>query len=335
MRRLGVAVLALGCGAPPSKTLLNPAGPPVVLQVFMTERDASGDATLMLGYGTHPDRAADVPDDDGKIETGVVYGERINVVVDELLEGSSVEQFACACSATSCGAGPAAAADASACPDDPGTSVDEKGRWLDTNLDGLPDDPQLIPGTATITCGGVVWTSGPDDGFYNPAGNQVVPFDPSGLPNWDALGPSIILTPQAPLPTSASCTLAIASTVTDKDGNSLSWPSGAFTFTTEPFALLSTAPADGTTGVDVGGTISATFNTLLDPATLGGVTVTDAGGNAVAGTAVVDADGVTVDWTPDAPFAPSTMFTATIAGVADTFGATLAAPATFTFTTGT
>ncbi len=54
---LAVAVLApaAACDTPVSATSLNPAGPPMITQVFMDEPDATGRIEHVLAFGTYPD----------------------------------------------------------------------------------------------------------------------------------------------------------------------------------------------------------------------------------------------------------------------------------------
>jgi hypothetical protein len=54
---------------------------------------------------------------------------------------------------------------------------DSNGACLDVNGDGVPDRMLLLPGVVTVTCGSISWRSGPEDGEYDPSGNQFVPID--------------------------------------------------------------------------------------------------------------------------------------------------------------
>jgi len=82
--------------------------------------------------------------------------------------------------------------------------------------------------------------------------------------------------------------------------------------------------------------ISTTFSKAMNPATINGSTFTLAGpgGAGVAGTVTYVAATNIATFTPSVPLAPSATFTATInTGAADTFGNSLAADFTWTFTT--
>jgi hypothetical protein len=82
-------------------------------------------------------------------------------------------------------------------------------------------------------------------------------------------------------------------------------------------AVLSTSPVNGARGVPVGGSVSATFNEAMNPATLTGATFTMTAGSTavpVQGT-VVYADSKAVFW-PSAPLASNSAYTATISTAA-------------------
>src|SRR5262245_58600405 len=130
------SIVAFGaCGAPPSRSDLQPEGPPEVLQVFTLERDPALGARLMLAYGSHPDWTEFNEGDDGVSTAAVAGGARVNLVVDELLRGTMIEWFVCAC-APGCPGTVQAAAEQSGCGDDPATAPDETGRFRDGNFDG-------------------------------------------------------------------------------------------------------------------------------------------------------------------------------------------------------
>src|SRR5260221_192952 len=181
-----VALVAAGlsCGAPTSNADLIPAGPPDVLQVFVTQRlaDPSGSVptysqSLDLDYGTNPhvnDGAA------GTVATAVVSpaknfaglgGQQIRVIFDELLEGTTVEEFGCACGDNwphgnkhsldpfDCGI----------CGDDTGTPQAESAHTV-TEPNGVghitgPADRGLVPGARKLSPNGYAITCRPVAGF--------------------------------------------------------------------------------------------------------------------------------------------------------------------------
>jgi len=99
--------------------------------------------------------------------------------------------------------------------------------------------------------------------------------------------------------------------------------------------ILSVTPDDGTTGVAINESVSATFSEEMDPATLTTSTFTLTNGALpIAGT-VVYADTTVVFW-PAARLPANVLFTATVTPAAKSaLGISLAAKRTWSFTTGT
>ncbi|GAA1404702.1 hypothetical protein GCM10009639_50810 [Kitasatospora putterlickiae] len=101
--------------------------------------------------------------------------------------------------------------------------------------------------------------------------------------------------------------------------------------------VIGSTPAPGASGVAPGTAVRFSFGEPLDPASVTGGTVTlraTAGGAAVAGTVAHDAATNGVVFTPAAPLALTTGYTATVQGVRDLAGNALAGPYAFAFTTG-
>ena len=99
-------------------------------------------------------------------------------------------------------------------------------------------------------------------------------------------------------------------------------------------SVVSTTPANGATNVVINTTISATFNMAMSPGTIGSssFTVTGPGGAAVAG--AVNYTGSVATFTPTAPLAYSSIYTATITTGATNLGGThLLNNSVWTFTT--
>ena len=96
--------------------------------------------------------------------------------------------------------------------------------------------------------------------------------------------------------------------------------------------LVGTAPASSQTGVPLSSTIRATFDEALQTSPLA-MTVTPAGGTAIAGTIGYDATTRTVVYSPSAALTASKVYTAVLTGVKDAAGNT-AATVTWSFTTG-
>ncbi|MGY1694454.1 DUF4082 domain-containing protein [Geodermatophilus sp. SYSU D00814] len=101
---------------------------------------------------------------------------------------------------------------------------------------------------------------------------------------------------------------------------------------TLPPTVTRTAPGAGATSVPVDAAVSAAFSEPVDPASLT-VAVSSAAGASVPGTTTYDAGTRTVRFTPAAPLAAATGYTATVAGVRDTSGNAMAGPWTWSFTT--
>lgn len=100
--------------------------------------------------------------------------------------------------------------------------------------------------------------------------------------------------------------------------------------------VLSTAPADGATGVPLNASVRATFSEAMMPATLSPTTFTlTSGAPAVPVAGRVIYAGTVATFSPNAHLAASTTFTATITtGASSASGVPLAASHVWTFTTG-
>jgi len=108
----------------------------------------------------------------------------------------------------------------------------------------------------------------------------------------------------------------------------------SFTTITPPPTVVSTIPANGAANVPIGQVLSATFSEAMNPATISATTftLTVTGGAAVTGT--VSYSGVVATFTPSAPLAYSTNYTATITtGATSVAGTPLAANYVWKFTT--
>jgi hypothetical protein len=100
-----------------------------------------------------------------------------------------------------------------------------------------------------------------------------------------------------------------------------------------PPTVISTVPANGATGVVVTASISAEFSKSMNASTF--TTSTFTLNNGVTGTVSYDSTANTATFTPTAPLAPNTTFTATITtGVQDLAGNHMSAILVWSFTTG-
>jgi len=99
--------------------------------------------------------------------------------------------------------------------------------------------------------------------------------------------------------------------------------------------VIATSPVNGATGVLLNTTVTATFSSVMAPATINTstFTLTGPGGTAVAG--AVTYSGTTATFTPTASLAANSVFTGTITtGATDPGGNALSANFVWTFTTG-
>jgi hypothetical protein len=327
---LGLTVLAAtgACSDDESKTTLNPEGPPMIRQIFMDERvmvDTNGDGVpdvertrTQLAFGHHDDiRLEDDPQDG--VSNAIASGNKINVVIDELLDGSTLEDILCedlTYSAIAQGSTPDDIADCAgvdrsdctaAC-----THLDADGVPVgirDRNEDGAPESTMVGGDTFTglkfkdgiveVLCDGVsmpIITDGASPTFWNPSGNQQIPAGDIGI---RGIGPAIVLIPEG-MRTGSSCTIEFDDSVVDKDGHPVCAPpdgdvtkdcpggeNGGNTseveWGTQVFALLGSAPPDGQENVNLGQVLLLQFNLDVDETTVAGnVTISDEVGEVAA-----------------------------------------------------
>ncbi len=380
--KLMCAVLAttsvVACTDYESSTSLNPDGPPMVQQVRFRETYAVGTSTSsrrVFGFGTHPDalEAQEHP-----VTSATVKGNAFRVIMDELLVGNNLEEVGCraaidtdAYSRVPVGTTPddiarcATAQDVlpstckgehavcicdidAGCPvivaGQPTPVVVAKGAPVgvdDKNQDGAADDTRLIRDAVGVKCGTINVPIDLDMSYWNPSGNQQVP----AMGGFDALGPAIVLVPQAGLPTNLDCQLTFATDVVDKQGIQVCAPPNGdilsdcspgdttkVAFKTEPMSFIATFNS-GATGVPRTDPITFAGITPLDPSSTTAVTITPATPITVTIPAA-NKDFLIVTPTGTG-FAANTTYTITLgAGVQDAFMQPLPAPFVLTFTTG-
>jgi hypothetical protein len=267
--RFGIAcVVALISGAActdlDSATNLNPEGPPMVRQVRMREmfQDAAGNVNERLSpvfaFGTHPQVTTE--EEAHPVTSAKAVGNKLRVIVDELLVGNYIEQIACRAPIDDdqydnvpVGATPDDIARCSVAKDALPKSCSSTSKYsvclcqldigcgegiakgapvgvLDVNQDGAADDTRMIPGAAGIKCGTIDVAMDLNQSYWNPSGDQNVP----AMGGFDALGPAIVLVPGQPpgspmgtpqvLPTNTTCGLVFAPAVVDKQGNAVCTP---------------------------------------------------------------------------------------------------------------
>lgn len=224
MKPIGMMLVLLGaCGY----ERLEPwdDGPPEVLQVFVTSEPADDLASgLTLAYGQHFELNGGVAAIGVRATAVPRTGARFRIVVDQLLAGDTIEEYACA------GGGfvPLGRKVCADCRDDPSTLDDEAGRCVDLNGDRIPDNGRIVGDVATIRCGSFLYTTLSGDGAYEPWGNQLS----SGALGVAGIGPAIVIEPSVTLPADADCTLNVIGRITDKQGEELIWPAAGVRFRT-------------------------------------------------------------------------------------------------------
>lgn len=362
MRRTIIAMLIFGsgCSGGPGDPL-DTDGPPRVLQVLARERVAVVDdeghehveLQARLAFGDHPD--IDVEADDRVVGGAVARdGQRIRIVVDELLRGGSLEEIPCA--------------DGSWSRVPPGTDVDDIARCagadlsrceavcvgvgiLDANGDGAIDDTRLIDGAVVLTCDGAAVPLDPSRSYYQPAGSQRIA---GGSVGTDSLGPAIAIVPAEGMRPGARCTLGFTDVV-DKQGvapcaaadggDCAPGDTSAISFGVEAFTLASSEPADGATDVAItdedskDATITIQLNSELAPDTVHSAIKVTAGGMEVEDLepTMAEDDAATIHITVPGGFHAGTEYQVTVtggaAGIKNRYDDTLAADHTITWTT--
>jgi len=147
-------------------------------------------------------------------------------------------------------------------------------------------------------------------------------------------GTTATFTPTAVLASSTLFTATITTGAKDPTGAPLA-ANYVWTFTTAaPPTVVSTTPSNGAVGVAESTTVRAMFSVPMEPTTINATTfkVTGPGAATISGSVTYAVN--TATFTPTAPLAGSTLYTATITtGAKDSTGDPLAANFVFTFTT--
>jgi len=179
---------------------------------------------------------------------------------------------------------------------------------------GIMDGSTLTSGTFTVTSGG------------NPV---------SGAVSYNPASKTVTFQPDLPLVPNTTYTATIAASVKDLAGNLLGSPaSWSFTTSVEdltPPTVSALLPGAGSNYLPLATAFAATFSEAMDPATLIPANFSVAG---VSGSVTYDAATRTATFTPTAPLANNTSYTATIGtGVKDLAGNSLATPLTWDVST--
>src|SRR5262245_50029841 len=101
--RIGIACVAAfvasACTDLNSATNLNPDGPPMVRQVRMNEKYVNAMGQLVdrvqpvFAFGTHP--TVTTPDEAHDVTSAKAMGNKLRIIMDELLIGNNLEEIAC------------------------------------------------------------------------------------------------------------------------------------------------------------------------------------------------------------------------------------------------
>ena len=263
--RFGIACLVAGlafhaaCTDTESATNLNPAGPPMIEQVVLTEAqiDMSGNENdnRIFAFGTLPGLD---PTMEHSVMSAAVTNQHLRVVFDEILVGNALEEISCRANV-----GPDGAFDKvpigstpddiakcsvaqdvlkSSCKGDHAVclcqltggcivgsdtvAMGDPVGVLDVNQDGAADQHRFIPTAVTLNCGSSKIMADPAKSYWYPSGDQQPPAQ-GGI---EAIGPAIVFFPQGGnMPTNQTCTLSFDQSVVDKSGIQICAPQGGRT----------------------------------------------------------------------------------------------------------
>lgn len=368
----GVSTVSISCDAPQSKEDLNPAGPPMVRQVFVTEKVIVNDAPRVLegqlAFGTHA--AEFFEDDDGTVSTAIALGaQEMRVVLDELIRGNSLEEMACADGSFSripngttpddvadC-AGPADAITkcTKVCIGSDGAPIgildaDDDGAADDMRMIDYNPDPLVTELGVGVVCDGVPVPLDPEFSFWSPSGNQTFPSN--NTLGFRGIGPAIVLKPVADvgLRTGSSCNIVFRPEVTDYDGNPVCAPTGGLPaegcsgpdtakllFNTEVLTLSNSVPQADATNVALNASafILLAFNGNLDASTVAAISLTAGGAPVTINPLVQEDDTTSIIIALDDDFLPDTAYALTVGtGLQDLLGGSMATPTVLNWTTG-
>jgi MYXO-CTERM domain-containing protein len=162
----------------------------------------------------------------------------------------------------------------------------------------------------------------------------------TGTVSLNPAGTIATFTPSASLANSTTYTATLTTAITDVAGNALaanrvwSFTTGAGADTTPP-TVTSRSPDNNAAGVAVSTAVTGTFNEAVAPATLtAGSFLLRTGVDNVTGNVSLNPAGTIATFTPSAPLADNTTYTATLTtAITDVAGNALAANHVWTFTT--
>ncbi|MEI9952449.1 MAG: Ig-like domain-containing protein [Pseudomonadota bacterium] len=235
--------------------------------------------------------------------------------------------------------------------DSAGIALASNYTWSFTTGDGTADEPPTVIATTPPADASDVSPDVDPDATFSEA------MDPTtitastflvkqgtkpirGSVKYDAASNTATFSPDAPLDFDLEYTATITTDVQASGGAALA-EDYSWAFTTSesvdraPPTVISTLPADDSTGVPLDAAVSATFSEAMDPATVSKTTFTvKQGTTTIAGTVTLDAATNTATFTPTAPLLANLFYTATInTGAKDVDGLALAMNYTWGFTT--
>jgi Bacterial Ig-like domain len=259
-RWLWATLATAACTNPTGPTDLHPEGPPMIEQVRLIEVYASGSGQALersvFGFGTHPLATAD---DQHVVTSAKAAGNKLRIIMDELLRGNDLEEIACRYAVgddvfarVPLGVTPddiarcAVAQDllisecpganrrsvclcqrAGGCPSgirtDGTPHITPKGESvgvLDRDQDGAVDDFRFLEGAVGITCGAIDVPIDVALSYWTPSGSQHRPAQGG----FDALGPAVVVVPRGALPTNLACGVTFSPAVVDPDGHQVCAP---------------------------------------------------------------------------------------------------------------
>jgi len=171
--------------------------------------------------------------------------------------------------------------------------------------------------------------------LVNARDGSAVPLDEVA---YDVLNKIATVTPHGPLAGQDSYRAVVSAAATDLSGNTMAADYG-WVFTaagapdTVPPAVSSVSPPDGASGVTLPVVVALSFSEAMNVRSLDDAFRLEASGTRIAGR--LSYVGQAAVFTPDAPLAPNTAYTATLGTAAtDLAGNALSAPRRWTFTTG-
>jgi hypothetical protein len=168
--------------------------------------------------------------------------------------------------------------------------------------------------------------------LYNSDSGKYVAGTVTVAPN----GLSAIFTPTIPLLPDTYYRLYQAGGNYDADGITLNGLNSYFTTGSgadlTPPSVSTVSPANAATSVPLNAQILVRFSSAINPSNVNVITVTPSGGSAIAGTATLASDLVTLTFVPATALQPSTAYTVEVSGYTDLVGNT-GAPFTSNFTT--